>query len=209
LTIIIRLNYYPPESIFKNFFMYGVKFKHFQGDKSLMKKSLTLLITLGSVLILTTYTFAGDWERCSVCHKDSGKPAPSKEQLLIRFKTVEEFVHAGKTSGNRMMSFVKTNEELLESVAKEIGIGEQPEPPVEAESVEAFDVKQLVEKKCNTSCHSINRVANAPKHTTSEWFHILAKMEAHQEGLLTPEEMMMLVNWLYSHHHELATVPEK
>jgi hypothetical protein len=121
---------------------------------------------------------------------------------------VEEFVQAGIASENRMMSFVKTNPELLESVAKEIGIGAKTEAPAEETQEQGFDYKQLVKDKC-TSCHDINRIANAPDYSTSKWFHILAQMEVHQEGLLTPEEMMMLVDWLYAHHHELKTTPLK
>jgi hypothetical protein len=171
-----------------------------------MKNTLTLLLSVCIVVILMSYSFAGDWERCSVCHKDTGKPAPSKEQLIIRFQSVEEFVQAGMASENRMMSFVKTNPELLETVAKEIGIGIKPDVPAEETPAQGFDMKQLVKEKC-TSCHDINRIASAPKYSTSKWFHILSKMEVHKEGLLTPEEMMMLINWLYAHHQELKTTP--
>lgn len=171
-----------------------------------MKSTITFIVFVCTISILASSSFAGDWGRCVVCHKDSGKPAPSKEQLLLRFSTVEEFVQAGKSSDSRMMGYVKTNEKLLESVAREIGIGVKAEASVKEAETEKFDMKQLVREKC-TSCHDINRIADAPKHSTSKWFHILAKMEVHQEGLLTPEEMMMLVDWLYIHHHELKTTP--
>lgn len=171
-----------------------------------MKNVLTFLLSLCTIVMSLSNSFAGDWERCSVCHKDTGKPAPSKEQLLLRFQTVEKFVQAGMASESRMMSFVKTNPELLETVAKEIGIGIKTEVPEEETQVQGLDMKQLVVEKCS-ACHDLDRIASAPRHSTSKWFHILAKMEAHKEGLLTPEEMMMLVNWLYAHHQELKTTP--
>ena len=171
-----------------------------------MRNALSLIVCGCTIFMITSFSWAGDWERCVVCHKDTGKPAPSKEQLLLRFNTVEEFVEAGKSSNNRMMNFVKTNDELLESVAREIGIGVKPEPPVEEAQTQGFDMKEMVREKC-TSCHDMNRIADAPEHSTSKWFHILSKMEVHKEGLLTPEEMMMLVDWLYAHHHELKTTP--
>ncbi len=61
------------------------------------------------------------WDSCKGCHTDSGKPAPSKAELLKRFKTEKELIAAAKRSKNPMMSNMK-KDDLLKPAAKDLGL---------------------------------------------------------------------------------------
>ena len=52
------------------------------------------------------------WDSCKGCHTDSGKPAPSKADLLKKFKTEKELIAAAKRSKNPMMSKFKKDDLL-------------------------------------------------------------------------------------------------
>ena len=61
------------------------------------------------------------WDSCKGCHTDEGKPAPSKAELLKRFKTEKELIAAAKRSKNPMMSNFK-KDDLLKPAAKDLGL---------------------------------------------------------------------------------------
>jgi len=61
------------------------------------------------------------WDSCKGCHTDSGKPAPSKADLLKRFKTEKELIAAAKASKNAMMNKFK-KDDLLQAAAKDLGL---------------------------------------------------------------------------------------
>lgn len=65
---------------------------------------------------------AGGWNSCKGCHTDSGKPAPSKADLLRKFKTEKELISAAKAEKNPMMSDIKGNDALLKAAAKDLGL---------------------------------------------------------------------------------------
>lgn len=88
-----------------------------------MKKLLSLFLTLFLCLSFAVVASAGTFdERCALCHKPGDKPAPSKETLLKKFKTADEFIKAAKASTNPMMKAVQGDEELLKKAAKDIGL---------------------------------------------------------------------------------------
>lgn len=66
-------------------------------------------------------TKAAGWDKCKGCHTDSGKPAPSKADLLKKFKTEKELIAAAKASKNPMMSNFK-KDDLLKPAAKDLGL---------------------------------------------------------------------------------------
>jgi hypothetical protein len=177
----------------------------------MQKKTFFLVVV--TILITQTALFAAEWDRCKVCHRPTGSPGPSKETLLKNFSTVEEFVRAAKTSETPMMAFVRENDELLRAVADEIGIGRFVEIPEgeydhaldQKEYVYGIDPEEIIENRC-TTCHNINRVVYAPKYSAADWLHIVSRMESQSKGLLTPEEMIAVVDWLYAHHEELKPV---
>ena len=180
-----------------------------------MKKTIFFSFLLVILAItINSSAFAAEWDRCKVCHRPSGSPGPSKEELLEKFTTVEGFVHAAKTSETSMMTFVRENDELLRAVADEIGIGKVTQVPLDGEFkhgiepeeyVYGIDPEKIIETRC-TTCHNINRVVYAPQYSAADWLHIVSRMEAQSKGLLTPEEMIAVVDWLYAHHEELKPV---
>ncbi|MBF0337292.1 MAG: hypothetical protein HQL05_05620 [Nitrospirae bacterium] len=68
-----------------------------------------------------------------------------------------------------------------------------------------IDAKSIIETRC-TTCHNINRIVYAPKATLNDWLHIVSKMESQGKGLLTPQEMIAVVDWLYANHETLRPV---
>jgi len=64
---------------------------------------------------------AAGWDACKGCHTDTGKPAPSKADLLTKFKTEKELIAAAKKSKNPMMSNFK-KDDLLHPAAKDLGL---------------------------------------------------------------------------------------
>jgi hypothetical protein len=64
---------------------------------------------------------AAGWDKCKGCHTDAGKPAPSKADLLKKFKTEKELIDAAKASKNPMMNNFK-KDDLLKAAAKDLGL---------------------------------------------------------------------------------------
>lgn len=83
-------------------------------------KRLVTVVTLIMVLGFYSSAMAG-WDKCKGCHTDSGKPAPSKETLLKKFKTSGELIKAARASKNPMMNSFK-NDEILKAAAKDLGL---------------------------------------------------------------------------------------
>lgn len=180
-------------------------------------KAFFFLSVFVMVLSINTGLFAAEWDRCKVCHRPTNRPAPSKETLLKAHTTIEAFVNAAKTSESPMMTFVRENDELLRSVADEIGVGKVVDLTSEGEYTQGIEGREyvyginpekIIEERC-TTCHNINRVVYAPQYSASDWLHIVSRMEAQSKGLLTPEEMVSVVDWLYAHHEELKPVDAK
>ncbi|KJU87591.1 conserved hypothetical protein, secreted [Candidatus Magnetobacterium bavaricum] len=69
----------------------------------------------------------------------------------------------------------------------------------------SIDSKSIVETRC-TTCHNINRIVYAPKATLNDWLHIVSKMESQGKGLLTTQEMIAVVEWLYANRSTLKPV---
>jgi len=61
------------------------------------------------------------WDKCKGCHTDAGKPAPSKADLLKKFKTEKELIAAAKASKNPMMNNFK-KDDLLKPAAEDLGL---------------------------------------------------------------------------------------
>ena len=61
------------------------------------------------------------WDSCKGCHTDSGKPAPSKADLLKKFKTEKELIAAAKRSKDPMMNNLK-KDDMLKAAAKDLGL---------------------------------------------------------------------------------------
>ena len=64
---------------------------------------------------------AAGWDKCKGCHTDAGKPAPSKADLLKKFKTEKELMAAAKASKNPMMNNFK-KDDLLKPAAEDLGL---------------------------------------------------------------------------------------
>ena len=64
---------------------------------------------------------AAGWDKCKGCHTDAGKPAPSKADLLKKFKTEKELIAAAKASKNPMMNNFK-KDDLLKPAAEDLGL---------------------------------------------------------------------------------------
>ena len=61
------------------------------------------------------------WDSCKGCHTDAGKPAPSRADLLKKYKTEKELMAAAKASKNPMMSNFK-KDDMLSAAAKDLGL---------------------------------------------------------------------------------------
>ncbi|RMD58583.1 MAG: hypothetical protein D6828_02610 [Nitrospirae bacterium] len=84
-------------------------------------KAITVLISMLAISFCIS-VFAAEWDRCKTCH--DGKIAPSKEELLRRFKTAAFFVKAAQSKDTPLMAPFKLpkNEPILYAVAEEIGL---------------------------------------------------------------------------------------
>lgn len=78
------------------------------------------------VAAFATAGFAGVYDaKCALCHKTDGKKGmakASKDDLLKKFKTVDEFVAGAKAATNPLMKSVQGDEKLLKDAAAEIGL---------------------------------------------------------------------------------------
>jgi len=86
-----------------------------------MKTVRVLALVIVIVFCATSFALASGWDTCKVCHTDAGKPAPSKADLLKKFKTEKELTAAAKTSKNPMMNNFK-KDDVLKAAAKDLGL---------------------------------------------------------------------------------------
>jgi hypothetical protein len=163
--------------------------------------SVIIFVYLG----ISSLATGAEWDRCKVCHRPSGQPAPSKTTLLKKFKTIEELIAGAKNAQNMMMDFVRDNEDIIAKVGKEIGVGLAPKTGLLEDEREEINPKKIVETRC-TQCHNINRIVFAPNYSTGDWLHIIQRMEEKQPGLLTSEELVAVTGWLYENHQRLVPV---
>lgn len=171
-----------------------------------MKKFVLFLTTVILLTFFSTAAFASGWERCQLCHRDSGRPAPSKDTLIKKYPTAQGFLAAALSTYNSQMEFVRYNEDLIWEAASELNLrGAAPFKAVKAVPAGHIDAKQIVETKC-TTCHNINRIVYAPKYTVEKWLHVITTMEEQSQGLLTAQEMAAVAEWLYSNHDKLSPV---
>lgn len=86
-----------------------------------MKTVRVLALVIVMVFCATSFSLAAGWDTCKGCHKDEGKPAPSKADLLKKFKTKKELIAAAKASKNPMMNNFK-KDDVLKAAAKDLGL---------------------------------------------------------------------------------------
>jgi hypothetical protein len=86
-----------------------------------MKTSMALVLVLAMVFGATSFSLAAGWDSCKGCHTDAGKPAPSKADLVKKYKTAAELIKAAKAAKNPMMNNFK-KDELLKAATKDIGL---------------------------------------------------------------------------------------
>jgi hypothetical protein len=86
-----------------------------------MKTVIAVVVGLAMVFCAASFSSAAGWDACKGCHTDSGKPAPSKADLLKKFKTADELIKAAKESKNPMMNNFKKDEQL-QAAAKDLGL---------------------------------------------------------------------------------------
>jgi hypothetical protein len=89
-----------------------------------MYRLSALLIALMMVISFTGISAAaGGWNKCAMCHKPGkkmmGKPVPSKEELLKRYKTGDELIKAAKASKSPIMKAFK-KDSLLNAAVKDL-----------------------------------------------------------------------------------------
>jgi hypothetical protein len=86
-----------------------------------MKRLCAAVLAIVVVFCMTSLAVAGGWDKCKGCHTDSGKPSPSKADLLKKFKTADEFTKAAKESKSPMMNNFKKDDDL-KGAATDIGL---------------------------------------------------------------------------------------
>jgi hypothetical protein len=86
-----------------------------------MKTVSVLALVVAMLFCATPFALAAGWDSCKGCHTDAGKPAPSKADLLKKFKTEKELIAAAKASKNPMMNNFK-KDDMLKAAAKDLGL---------------------------------------------------------------------------------------
>lgn len=91
-----------------------------------MRKMATLLMIAVLVAAFSTAAFAGVYDqKCAVCHKTDGKKGMSKmsrDELLKKYKTADEFIKGAKDTKNPLMKTAQGDEKILKDVAEELGL---------------------------------------------------------------------------------------
>ncbi len=86
-----------------------------------MKILRVLALTVVMLFCAASFSMAAGWDTCKGCHTDAGKPAPSKADLMKKFKTQKELISAAKASKNPMMTKFK-KDDVLKAAAKDLGL---------------------------------------------------------------------------------------
>ncbi|MCE5194949.1 MAG: hypothetical protein LLF28_05755 [Nitrospiraceae bacterium] len=86
-----------------------------------MKNFVSITTALVLVLGLASFASAAAWDKCAACH--NGNVAKSTKDILIaKYKTVDEFIKGAKAATNPMMNAFKNNVPDLKASAAELGI---------------------------------------------------------------------------------------
>lgn len=86
-----------------------------------MKLVRTLAVVFAMIFCAASFSMAAGWDSCKGCHKDGDKPGPSKDTLLMKFKTADDFIKAAKESKSPMMNSFKKDDQL-KSAAMDLGL---------------------------------------------------------------------------------------
>ncbi|MGO9379612.1 MAG: hypothetical protein ACLPN1_02460 [Dissulfurispiraceae bacterium] len=86
-----------------------------------MKIVRTLAFVFAMIFCAASLSMAAGWDSCKGCHKEGNKPAPSKDALLMKFKTADDFIKAAKDSKNPMMNSFKKDDQL-KAAATDLGL---------------------------------------------------------------------------------------
>jgi hypothetical protein len=86
-----------------------------------MKLLRTLSLVVVMLFCTASFSMAAGWDSCKGCHKEGNKPGPSKETLLMKFKTADDFIKAAKESKSPMMNSFK-KEDQLKAAAMDLGL---------------------------------------------------------------------------------------
>lgn len=91
-----------------------------------MHKMATAILTVLIITAFSTAVFAGVYtQKCATCHRTDGKKGVSKmskDELLKKYKTTDEFTNGAKEATNPLMKSVQTNDKLLKDVAADLGL---------------------------------------------------------------------------------------
>jgi len=84
-------------------------------------KRLTAVMTLSLIIAFSGMAMAGAWDtKCIGCHKDgNAMKAPTKDQMIAKHKSADEFVKAAMASKNAMMK-ASQKEDVLKEAAKDL-----------------------------------------------------------------------------------------
>ena len=86
-----------------------------------MKLLRTLSLVVAMLFCIASFSMAAGWDSCKGCHKEGDKPGPSKETLLMKFKTADDFIKAAKESKSPMMNSFKKDDQL-KAAAMDLGL---------------------------------------------------------------------------------------
>ena len=86
-----------------------------------MKLLRTLSLVVAMIFCAASFSMAAGWDSCKGCHKEGDKPGPSKETLLMKFKTADDFIKAAKESKSPMMNSFKKDDQL-KAAAMDLGL---------------------------------------------------------------------------------------
>ncbi len=86
-----------------------------------MKTFMTLVLALALAIVFSASAMAGTWDtKCIGCHKDgNAMKAPTKDQLMKKHKSANDFVKAAMASKSPMMK-ASQKEDVLKEAAKEL-----------------------------------------------------------------------------------------
>ena len=84
-------------------------------------RKLIAMLALSSAIAFSGIAMAGTWDtKCVGCHKDgNAMKAPTKDQMLKKHKTADDFVKAAMASKSPMMK-ASQKEDVLKEAAKDL-----------------------------------------------------------------------------------------
>ncbi|NJD57060.1 MAG: hypothetical protein FIA94_11745 [Nitrospirae bacterium] len=86
-----------------------------------MKKLIATMLALSLTIAVSGMAMAGTWDtKCIGCHKDGNAlKAPTKDQLLGKYKSADALVKAGMSSKSPMMK-ASQKEDVLKEAATDL-----------------------------------------------------------------------------------------